>query len=212
MQRFKSARSAQKFLSTHAAVCNIFNVQRHLISAQSHRVLRAAASGARSLRPFEVSHSNPASRRRFDNVTAPLSVIRRWHYRDHFSIREISRRIGLSRNTVRKYLRSDSVEPKFAVPVRPSRLDGDQLRRLLEPHHPPSRYPAHDHRPDQSSRRSWPSYPGASGRGNHLQRLRRNRPLPSDARSCSGRHDCARSWGGRRTPPAYRFRRWRRRR
>ena len=40
---FKSARSAQKFLSTHAAVYNIFNVQRHLISAQSHRVLRAAA-------------------------------------------------------------------------------------------------------------------------------------------------------------------------
>ena len=30
-----------------------------------------------------------------------LSVIRRWHYRDHFSIREISRRTGLSRNTVR---------------------------------------------------------------------------------------------------------------
>ena len=40
MQRFKSARSAQKFLSTHAAVYNIFNVQRHLISARSHRVLR----------------------------------------------------------------------------------------------------------------------------------------------------------------------------
>jgi transposase-like protein len=37
MQRFKSARSAQKFLSTHAAVYNIFNVQRHLISAQTHR-------------------------------------------------------------------------------------------------------------------------------------------------------------------------------
>jgi putative transposase len=43
VQRFKSARSAQKFLSTHAAVYNIFNIQRHLISAQSHRVLRAAA-------------------------------------------------------------------------------------------------------------------------------------------------------------------------
>ena len=43
MQRFKSARSAQKFLSTHAAFYNTFNVQRHLISAQSHRVLRTAA-------------------------------------------------------------------------------------------------------------------------------------------------------------------------
>ena len=52
-----------------------------------------------------------------------LSVIRRWHYRDHFSIREVSRRTGLSRNTVRKYLRSDTVEPKFNIPDRPSKLD-----------------------------------------------------------------------------------------
>ena len=44
MQRFKSAGSAQKFLSAHAAVYNTFNVQRHLTSAQSQiRVLRAAA-------------------------------------------------------------------------------------------------------------------------------------------------------------------------
>jgi putative transposase len=43
MQRFKSPGSAQRFLSTYATVYNTFNVQRHLISAQSHRVLRAAA-------------------------------------------------------------------------------------------------------------------------------------------------------------------------
>jgi putative transposase len=43
MQRFKSAGSAQKFLSAHATVYNTFNVQRHLTSAQTHRVLRAAA-------------------------------------------------------------------------------------------------------------------------------------------------------------------------
>ena len=43
LQRFKSAGSAQKFLSIHAAVYNTFNVQRHLTSAQTHRTLRAAA-------------------------------------------------------------------------------------------------------------------------------------------------------------------------
>ena len=43
MQRFKSAGSAQKFLSTHAAAYNTFNVRHHLTSAKSHRVLRAAA-------------------------------------------------------------------------------------------------------------------------------------------------------------------------
>ncbi len=49
---------------------------------------------------------------------ALLSVIRRWHFREHLSIREIGRRTGLSRNTVRKYLRLGSVEPKFKVPER----------------------------------------------------------------------------------------------
>jgi transposase len=52
-----------------------------------------------------------------------LSVIRRWHHRDCIPIREIERRTGLSRNTIRKYLRSDAVEVRFKVPERPSRLD-----------------------------------------------------------------------------------------
>jgi putative transposase len=43
MQRFKSARSAQKILSAPAAVFNTFNVQRHLTSAQSNRRQRTAA-------------------------------------------------------------------------------------------------------------------------------------------------------------------------
>lgn len=54
---------------------------------------------------------------------ALLSVIRRWHFREGMPIREIERRTGLSRNTIRKYLRAGTVEPKFKVPKRPSKLD-----------------------------------------------------------------------------------------
>jgi transposase-like protein len=43
MQRFKSPRSAQRFLSVHAAVHNTFNVQRHLTSRHTLRVLRDEA-------------------------------------------------------------------------------------------------------------------------------------------------------------------------
>ena len=43
MQRFKSARSAQQFLSTHATVYNTFNVQRHLISRKTLRRFRNQA-------------------------------------------------------------------------------------------------------------------------------------------------------------------------
>ena len=46
MQRFKSPRAAQKFLSARAAVYNIFNVQRHLTSAHTHRAFRATAMSA----------------------------------------------------------------------------------------------------------------------------------------------------------------------
>jgi transposase len=54
---------------------------------------------------------------------ALLSVIRRWHFRQQIPIREIERRTGLSRNTIRKYLRSDTVEPQFKLPNRSSKLD-----------------------------------------------------------------------------------------
>ena len=52
-----------------------------------------------------------------------LSVIRRWHFRQGIPIREIKRRTGLSRNTIRKYLRADTAEPVFKVPARSSKLD-----------------------------------------------------------------------------------------
>jgi putative transposase len=40
MQRFKSPRTAQRFLSTHAAIHNTFNNQRHLTSRRTMRELR----------------------------------------------------------------------------------------------------------------------------------------------------------------------------
>ncbi len=54
---------------------------------------------------------------------AILSSIRRWHLRDQMSIREIARRTGLSRNTIRKYLASKVVEPKYPHRKTPSKLD-----------------------------------------------------------------------------------------
>ena len=43
MQGFKNLGSAQRFLSIHATIYNTFNVQRHLISARTHRAFRASA-------------------------------------------------------------------------------------------------------------------------------------------------------------------------
>ena len=43
MQRFKSPRSAQRFLTIHAAILNTFNVQRHLTSRRTFRVFRDEA-------------------------------------------------------------------------------------------------------------------------------------------------------------------------
>ena len=46
MQGFRSPGSAQRFLSTHAAVANTFTTCRHLISAATHRQFRAEAFAA----------------------------------------------------------------------------------------------------------------------------------------------------------------------
>ena len=58
---------------------------------------------------------------------ALLSVIRRWHFREGMPIREISRRTGLSRNTVRKYLANGVVEPRYPKRKSPSKLDDYEL-------------------------------------------------------------------------------------
>src|ERR1700751_4328409 len=44
MQRFESAKSAQRFLSMHAAVHNTFSLQRHLVSRSTLRILWAEAT------------------------------------------------------------------------------------------------------------------------------------------------------------------------
>ena len=40
MRRFKSMQQAQRFLSIHAAVYNLFNLGRHLVSAKHYRLFR----------------------------------------------------------------------------------------------------------------------------------------------------------------------------
>ena len=44
IQRFKSARSAQRFLSMHAAVHNTSNLQRHLVSRSTLQIFRGEAT------------------------------------------------------------------------------------------------------------------------------------------------------------------------
>ncbi len=43
MRRFKSMRQAQRFVDTHAAVYNLFNLGRHLVRAEHYRDLRTSA-------------------------------------------------------------------------------------------------------------------------------------------------------------------------
>ena len=43
MRKFKSVSQAQRFVTTHAAVSNLFNLGRHLIRAEHYRDLRASA-------------------------------------------------------------------------------------------------------------------------------------------------------------------------
>ena len=49
-----------------------------------------------------------------------IGKIRRWHRIDKLSISQIARRLGASRNTVKKYLKSNATQPKYTS--RPKRL------------------------------------------------------------------------------------------
>lgn len=63
-----------------------------------------------------------------------LNIIRRMHLRQKLSIREIARLTGVSRNTVTKHLAANTIEPKFATPERPSKIDpfADKLAGWLK--------------------------------------------------------------------------------
>ena len=43
MSKFKSMHQAQRFLGAHAAVYNLFNLGRHLVSAENYRYFRTRA-------------------------------------------------------------------------------------------------------------------------------------------------------------------------
>jgi transposase len=61
-----------------------------------------------------------------------IGKIRRWHRVDKLSISQIARRLGASRNTVKKYLKSNATQPKYSS--RPKRFPvmGPWAARLLE--------------------------------------------------------------------------------
>jgi AcrR family transcriptional regulator len=66
-----------------------------------------------------------------------LGIIRRWHIRDQVPLREIARRLGISRNTVRRYLRSETIEPAYAERRSNRAIDkyAFQQRRTLKQIH-----------------------------------------------------------------------------
>lgn len=51
MQRFKSARDAQRFLSTHSRIHNHFQLRRHRLTADQHRAARDAVCHAWTTTP-----------------------------------------------------------------------------------------------------------------------------------------------------------------
>ena len=59
-----------------------------------------------------------------------LNIIRRLAVRKKLPIRESARRAGLSPNTIKKYPKAGTIEPKFSVPERPSALDPGRSIKL----------------------------------------------------------------------------------
>ncbi len=99
---------------------------RHVPPGEDMVVLSLLEAGEMQLNAAPGEHQRPEAASGGGNGVIHmglLNVIRRMYLRQKLSIREISRRTGLSRNTVTKHLAADTVEPKFATPERPSKLD-----------------------------------------------------------------------------------------
>lgn len=83
MRRFKSASQAQRFLSNHAAVYNLFNLSRHLVSAGTTNISEREACpwGITRLCILEMGNSHLA--REFEenrsgqrvNLSVPLKIL-----------------------------------------------------------------------------------------------------------------------------------------
>lgn len=71
-QRFKSQASAQRFLTTHAAIYNTFNIQRHLISRSTLRRFRADADTAWAARYRLTARRVGVFRLRSVNLSVPI--------------------------------------------------------------------------------------------------------------------------------------------
>lgn len=96
MQGFKGPGSAQRFLSTHAATYNTFNVQRHLISARTHRAFRASAMNI--WREVVATVLKYSGRRilvfffqRCDNARASATAFPRWSSIDCSAIEQFAK-------------------------------------------------------------------------------------------------------------------------
>ena len=79
MRRFKSATHAQRFLSVHGPVQNLFRLGRHLLKATHHRLLRARSfrvwdevTSAHSARAMSASEEE--TRPKFANLTVPTEL------------------------------------------------------------------------------------------------------------------------------------------
>jgi len=83
-----------------------------------------------------VEHTGPLSDERENRVIdmAILSIIRRWNYRDHVSLREIAKRLGASRNTVRRYIRAGAVLLSYPERQSPSTTAVDKTKLAVRSH------------------------------------------------------------------------------